>query len=124
MRKWLGLVILVFVAAVVIVWQWQQTRHPPAVTVVGRVGGEKRSFLQNPELQQFLQKRHGITLNVQRYGSVEMVLEPPTGQDFLWPASEVDFEYYRDRGGAFVHIPMPPAAVMTRLLETVRALPQ
>ena len=54
------------------------------------------------QLQQYLQQRYSITVNAQRYGSVEMVLEPATGQDFLWPASEVDVEYYRTGGGSFV----------------------
>jgi hypothetical protein len=101
-RKFLGIAILLVVVAVTVVWQWQRTRSPLAVAVVGRVGGEKRGFLHNPEVQKYLQKRYGITVNAQRYGSVEMVLEPPTGQDFLWPASEVDFEYYRERGGALL----------------------
>ena len=102
MRKFLGVVILALVVVGAVGWQWYQTRRPPAVTVVGRIGGEKRGFLQDPALQHFLQQRYGITVNAQRYGSVEMVLEPATGQDFLWPASEVDVEYYRTGGGTFV----------------------
>jgi hypothetical protein len=101
-RKFLGVAILVAVVAVTVVWQWQRSQRPPAVTVMGRVGGEKRGFLQNPDVQKYLHQRYGITVNAQRYGSVEMVLEPPSGQDFLWPASEVDLEYYRDRGGPLV----------------------
>jgi hypothetical protein len=92
-RKFLGVVILAAVVAVTVVWQWQRSQRPPAVTVMGRVGGEKRGLLQNPEVQKYLH---------QRYGSVEMVREPPSGQDLLWPASEVDLEYYRDRGGSLV----------------------
>ena len=49
-----------------------------------------------------MQQRYGLTVNAQRYGSVEMVTEPTTGQDFLWPASEVDLEYYRERSGKLV----------------------
>ncbi len=99
MQKYLGVVLLALVVAVTVVWQWQRSQRPVAVTVVGRAGGEKSGFLQDSEVQAYLQQRHGITVKAQRYGSVEMVLEPPAGQDFLWPASEVDVEYYRDRGG-------------------------
>ena len=31
-----------------------------------------------------------------------MVTEPATGQHFLWPASEVNLQYYRERGGHLV----------------------
>ncbi len=102
MRKYLGGIILLVVVAVVAVWQWQQARQPHAVTVVGRVGGEKMGFLQDPEVRQLLRQRYGLTVQAQKYGSVEMVTQPATGQNFLWPASEVNLEYYRGRGGTLV----------------------
>ena len=81
------------------VWQWQRAKQPALVTLTGRVGGEKMGFLQDPEVQTALRQRYGITLNTQRYGSVEMVMDTAAGQNFLWPASDVNLDYYRERGG-------------------------
>ena len=102
MRTYLGAFILLAVIVVVGLWRWQRTQQPSRVTLTGRVGGEKIGFLQDPAVQSVLRQRYGIALNVQRYGSVEMVTDDPTGQHFLWPASDVDLEYYRERGGQLV----------------------
>jgi hypothetical protein len=101
-RTYLGAVILLAVIVVAGLWQWQRAQQPALVTLMGRVGGEKMGFLQDPAVQSMLRQRYGIALNVQRYGSVEMVRDDPTGQDFLWPASDVNLEYYRERGGPLV----------------------
>ena len=50
-QKFLGVVILVAVVMVTVVWQWQRSQRPPAVAVMGHVGGEKHGSLQNPEVQ-------------------------------------------------------------------------
>ncbi|PON19831.1 hypothetical protein C2W62_00645 [Candidatus Entotheonella serta] len=99
MRTYLGAFILLAVIVVVGLWQWQRTQQPALITLTGRVGGEKIGFLQDPAVQSVLRKRYGIVLNVQRYGSVEMMTDNSTGQHFLWPASDVNLEYYRDRDG-------------------------
>ena len=99
MQKYLGALILIIVIAVAVGWQWQRQQRPSAITLTGRVGGEKVGFLNNPEVQTVLKDRYGISVSAQRYGSVEMVTTSPLGQQFLWPASEVNLEYYRERGG-------------------------
>lgn len=102
MQKFFGAFLLLLVVAVTVFWQWQHSQRPPELTVVGRVGGEKSGLLSDPEVQKLLHTRYRVTVKAQRYGSVEMVSEPSTGQDFLWPASEVDLEFYRAQGGSFV----------------------
>ncbi len=102
MRTYLGAFILLVVMVVVVWWQWQRTQQPALVTLTGRVGGEKVGFVQDPAVQAVLRERYGTALNVQRYGSVEMVADDATGQHFLWPASDVNLEYYRERGGKLV----------------------
>ena len=44
----------------------------------------------------------GLTLNVKKGGSVEMVREPVAGLSFLWPASQVNLESFRETGGTLV----------------------
>jgi hypothetical protein len=99
-KKYAGLLLLALVAAVVLGWHmlYQQAQ---SLTVTGRAGGEKIGFLQDPEVQKLLQRRYSLVVKAQKYGSVEMVTEPATGLHFLWPGSEVDLEYYRERGGQF-----------------------
>jgi hypothetical protein len=98
MKKYAGLLLLALAAAVVLGWQMLRQQSEP-LTVTGRVGGEKIGFLQDPEIQKLLQRRYGLAVKAQKYGSVEMVTEPATGLHFLWPGSEIDLEYYRERGG-------------------------
>jgi len=99
-KKYVGLGLLALVAACVFGWHLLRQQSEP-LTVVGRVGGEKFGFLQDLETQKLLRQRYGLAVKAQKYGSVEMVTEPATSLHFLWPGSELDLEYYRERGGQF-----------------------
>lgn len=73
----------------------------PQTEVWGFVGGEKMGFLANPEVQEILGERFGITFDARRAGSVEMVSDPVLiGQqpDIYWPSSQVSEELARDNG--------------------------
>jgi hypothetical protein len=100
-KKYAGLLLLMLVAAVALGWHMLRQQAEP-LTVTGRVGGEKIGFLHDPEIEKLLRQRYGLTVKAQQYGSVEMVTEPAAGLQFLWPASEIDLEYYRERGGQLV----------------------
>ena len=73
----------------------------PPVTLSGKAGGEKAGFLEDAEVQKTL-AASGLTLNVKKGGSVEMVREPVAGLSFLWPASQVNLESFRETGGTLV----------------------
>ena len=75
----------------------EQAGGPP-VKLVGKIGGEKTGFLDDTEVQKALADS-GITLSVKKEGSVEMVREPVGGVNFLWPASQVNVESFREAGG-------------------------
>ncbi|MGD9684517.1 MAG: hypothetical protein AB7W16_25415 [Candidatus Obscuribacterales bacterium] len=72
------------------------------ITVTGYYGGEKSSFLKDPEVQQILKDRYCIVVNGKKSGSTEMVRDIPlTPQDdFLWPSNMVSLALYKERGGA------------------------
>ena len=67
------------------------------ITVTGKAGSEKIAFLQSDEMQKILRK-HDLQVNVRKAGSVEMVRETSV-QDFLWPASQVNVEFFTSSGG-------------------------
>jgi hypothetical protein len=75
--------------------------HPDPVSLWGFVGGEKMDFIRNPKIVELLGKKHGLTLDIRRAGSVEMVTDPGLyGQnpDFLWPSSSVMVQMARQSG--------------------------
>lgn len=74
---------------------------PSAITVSGLYGGEKEEFLKDPEVQQILAGKYGITVSARKAGSVEMVRDLPLtpNDDFVWPSSQVSLAMYKERGG-------------------------
>ena len=111
MQKFLGLIILLVVAGIAAGYfilhkggvSGDGTRLPSLVTpkqqitVTGKAGSEKITFLQSEKMQKIL-RNHGLHVNVRKAGSVEMIRET-SGQDFLWPASQVNVEFFTSSGG-------------------------
>jgi len=100
--------VLILVAIIGIGIGWKFFRHPgqaisqvaggPPITLVGKIGGEKVGFLEDADVRNLL-ARANITLDVKKEGSVEMVHEAVAGQSFLWPASGLNLENFRELGG-------------------------
>lgn len=111
MTRKIGLALLVLVVLVVTAYQLHSKRagpggssgNPggPAATIKGSVGGEKVGLLQDEEVQKILRDRYGLTVDYTRAGSIDMVRGSVTGQDFLWPSSQIALEIYRDKGGKY-----------------------
>lgn len=103
-KQWLGLGLLVIaVLAVVgyeVVARAQQSSNVPVTTVHGLVGGEKLGFLQDPDIQRILRDRYHLAVDPTKAGSIEMVQGDTSGQDFLWPSSQVALDLYKQRHGA------------------------
>ncbi len=63
-----------------------------AITLMGFIGGEKESFINNPKVVALLAKAHDLRLTPRRAGSVEQVRDPALlaqKPEFLWPASSI-----------------------------------
>ena len=60
----------------------------PLVTVRLKVGGEKMGGLKDPDVVRILLDDYHLQLAPEKEGSVEMVQEPTSGYDAVWPASE------------------------------------
>ncbi|MEZ4652605.1 MAG: hypothetical protein R3E12_03105 [Candidatus Eisenbacteria bacterium] len=64
------------------------------ITLKGLVGGEKVGLLQDPDVQRILSRKYGIR-RLLAAGSIEMVREPGSDIDFLWPSSQVALELFK-----------------------------
>ncbi|MCI5150904.1 MAG: hypothetical protein D3916_16225 [Candidatus Electrothrix sp. MAN1_4] len=110
MQKFLGIIILLVVAGVAAFFLGGKKHLEEAgglvpsigtkqakITVTGKAGSEKIAFLQSKKMQEIFED-HGLQVNARKAGSVEMVRET-SGQDFLWPASQVNVEFFTSSGG-------------------------
>jgi len=72
-------------------------RSQPLVTVRFKVGGEKIGCLKDPDVVKILLDDYHLQLSPEKEGSVEMVQEPTTGYDAIWPASEFCKQLFEER---------------------------
>jgi len=75
-----------------------QTSTEP-LTLIGKIGGEKAGLLEDAEVIKILSDKYGLTLNTSTAGSLDMVRQSVSGQDFLWPSSQVALELYQNKKG-------------------------
>jgi hypothetical protein len=112
MQKFLGLIILLVVAAAAAFFMFSKDKVSALfdgggsvvatanlTLVTGKAGSEKMNFLQSDTVRQLLAEQ-GLRVEVRKSGSLEMVLETTaSGEDFLWPASQVNVEFFKNSGG-------------------------
>lgn len=73
----------------------------PVTEIAAFVGGEKMNFLANPEVQRILRRRHRVSLDARKAGSVEMMTDAQLlnqNPDLLWPSSQIAVELGAARG--------------------------
>ena len=97
--KWIGFLILLAVIAVGGIYLLLGGGQSP-VTLRGYVGGEKIGLLEDPEVQEILERKYHLTLDYAKAGSLDMVTADHTGRDFLFPSSQNALEYYQQVCGA------------------------
>ena len=106
MKKILGIIILLVVAAVLVVatqFDWRQLQRAQQskldwVDLNIYYGGEKTRFINNPDTQAILE-RHKIRLNAVKAGSIEQVNQLPVAdKDCLWPSNQFAVELARQSG--------------------------
>ncbi|MCA9216281.1 MAG: hypothetical protein KDB27_24605 [Planctomycetales bacterium] len=100
MKQFLGFFLLVIAAALVAGYTYfKRADEANVVTLTGVCGSEKIAFLQNPKVVDILKSKYDIVIEVSKKGSVDMVLNPPAGQDFLWPAGQINVDMFEQNGG-------------------------
>lgn len=75
--------------------------NPDQASLWGFIGGEKLDFVKNPKVRDLLARRHGLTLDARRAGSIEMVSDGVLTRQqpqWLWPASAVMTQLARRNG--------------------------
>ena len=71
-----------------------------SVTVTGYIGGEKKGFFEDEEVQKLLERKYGIVVDYTKAGSVEMVRYDDYGHnDFLFPSSQMALEIFKREQG-------------------------
>ncbi|MGX9727613.1 MAG: hypothetical protein ACTFAK_09940 [Candidatus Electronema sp. VV] len=108
MQKFLGLIILLAVAAAAAFFMLGKEKvaslsgggsspvpQGNLITVTGQAGSEKIAFLQSAKVSELLAAQ-GLKVEVKKTGSVEMVQEAASGDDFLWPASQLNVESFKN----------------------------
>jgi hypothetical protein len=70
---------------------------PAAQTVTLRYGSEKKGFLHDPEVQEILRDKYGLTIDGTKMGSLEMSEGSLEGIDALWPSSELAAALFASR---------------------------
>lgn len=96
----IGLVILVLVIAGAAAYGIFRGMSPDEVRLSGYVGGEKINFLEDPDVKKILQKDYGITIDIHKAGSLDMVRANDLDRrNFIWPSSQTALELYEDTVG-------------------------
>ncbi len=97
--KWIGLALLLVVALGAVGYVWFS--HTQQVTEIqGSVGGEKIGLLEDEEVQQILRERYRLSVEYTREGSMEMVSQDTSGQNFLFPSNQTALELYEQNFGS------------------------
>jgi hypothetical protein len=103
-RRYVGLgVLLAVVIVVVAITQLnlgQRIVPPPQITVVGTIGSEKANLLDDPKVKQILHDSYGITVDYRTAGSITLVEEDVSRDDFLWPSSQFARDLYEQNHGS------------------------
>lgn len=95
-----GLAVLLVVIGAAVAYMAISGSRPQEVTLSGYVGGEKTNFLEDPEVKTILKNDFGITLDVHKAGSLDMVrAKDLADRNFLWPSSQTALELYEDTVG-------------------------
>ncbi len=99
-RILIGIALIMLAAVAIAAYQFvpkPDTR--PVSTVKGFIGSEKAGLLDDPDIQRILADKYKLKVDYRTAGSIEQVQGDTTGQDFLWPSSEVALALYKELHG-------------------------
>lgn len=68
--------------------------------VRGYLGWEKRGFFEDEEVKRIFRDDHGLDVEINKKGSIEMVSEPADGMDYLFPSNKIALEIYKSNNSS------------------------
>ncbi|NLZ70632.1 MAG: hypothetical protein GX907_04790 [Clostridiaceae bacterium] len=97
--KWIGFAVLLITVAAIIVVNIIMSGRPDQAMLKGYLGGEKIGIFEDEEIGNYIKKTYGLTLNYQKAGSYDMMSLDHSKVNYLFPASQSAFEYYKTLHG-------------------------
>ena len=92
----IGLGIFVLIAIVAVLAFGTGGGGRQTTTITGYIGGEKKGFFDDEEVQKLLKSKYGLVVDYTKAGSVEMVRYDGYGEnDFLFPSSQMALEIFK-----------------------------
>ncbi len=83
-------------AAVAVIWVYNDTRSEPVMTVKGYTGGSKAILLNNPDVKAILRDKYHLQVDFTPRGGLDKDREL---SDFSWQGTELAVEQYQEEHG-------------------------
>lgn len=97
-RVW-GILILLAVVGIAVAYTFIDSNQVAPVTITGYLGGEKSGLYNNEDFKEYIDEEYGLTMDYRVVGSYNMVQGDTTGQDYLFPSSQLALELFEQIGG-------------------------
>ncbi len=94
-----GLLILLVVIAIAGAYQFIFRDMGKTETINGYLGGEKIGLLEDEEVIDIMRKKHGLTMNYAKAGSLDMIQADKEGMNYLFPSSQTALDLYLNHYG-------------------------
>jgi hypothetical protein len=95
-----GLAILVLVMAAALVYQIFPGSKSRKITVDGYLGGEKSGLFDDERFTGLMLKKHAVSIQYKKAGSIDMVSASLEGMDYLFPSNYTALELYKQKYGS------------------------
>lgn len=97
-NKLWGLLLLLLVIGGAVAYSIWTGGQQASLEITGLLGGEKIGLFQNKKFKDFVKKNYNLTMDYRKAGSFEMVKGDLTGQDYLFPSSQLALELFKHEG--------------------------
>lgn len=98
-RLW-GILILLLVAGGAVLYSMFSSSQPDPVAITGYLGGEKSGLYSSPVFQEYIDEEYGLSMDYRVVGSFNMVQGDTSGQNYLFPSSQLALELYEQLHGS------------------------
>lgn len=97
--KVIGLLIVLALIAGGTIYALYTNNQPDPIVLNGYLGGEKVGFLEDEQVKEVLKKKHSMTIQYAKAGSLDMVRANQENRNYLFPSSQTALELYQNTIG-------------------------